>query len=397
MKPRLLKILFLSLCFLSSLSAMDVEETINPQNPDNKRKLEIMDAHDISPREQKRLKIDTPNLASICEQLPPDVMSLIFDHLPLKDLFNIRLVCSYFKTSTLRSDPDPFKITDTWTITKPYHYGWVLFYPNLRKLEIMDKEHFGCKAAKGLGQWLTTNTSLQVLDIQRTGKGKKTQGDWHIDRPGMGCEGAEHLAKGLKNCTSLTSLTLWSGKIGSFGANCIVEMLKNNSSITSLNLGFNSFADFGTRRLGELLSTNSPVKHLRLCYNSIGSKGIKALAASLENNAQLTDLDIEGNPIDDAGVRRLSEILKKNITLTTLKLNHNAITNVGCNYLAEMLEINSSLTKLELRSDKIDDTGVLVLQRSLENNTSLKYLSLDEQNISYILRHVLRNLPPFIL
>ncbi len=392
MKPIFVKTLFVSSCLISTLYSMDVEETPptpfpasqDATKPDKKRKIDIADAQDLSLPEQKRPKTDSISGFDICEQIPSDVMALIFYNLSLTDLFNIRLTCRHFKTCSLTPSPWPF--ADNYC----YPIGWILFCQKVKSLRIINNTYDGTTAMRnfnfthkrpeGLGLWLMTNTSLQELNIQRQE---------------ISCEGAKYLAKGLEKHTSLTSLTLWESKIGSYGINYLIKMLKKNPSITTLELGWNLFADFGARRFAEMLDTNSSLATLNISGNKINAEEIKNLARSLGKNSHLTSLDLSDNMIDDEAVKGVAEMLKKNTTLVDLNLNMNYTksykpTSIGAKYIAEMLRINSTLKILKFGSDRIDDVGFQDLLAALKYNTTLQSLSLCERGLTYENRDVLR-------
>ena len=55
----------------------------------------------------------------------------------------------------------------------------------------------------------------------------------------IGDVGADELAKGLKENSTLTSLHLFDNQIGDVGADALAKGLKENSTLTSLDLGRN--------------------------------------------------------------------------------------------------------------------------------------------------------------
>ena len=72
-----------------------------------------------------------------------------------------------------------------------------------------------------------------------------------------GDAGAERLAEGLKNNSSLTSLDFSDNKVGAAGAGWLVEAFTTNSTLTTLDLTDNKMGEDGAGRLAEALATNS--------------------------------------------------------------------------------------------------------------------------------------------
>lgn len=404
MKPTLVKILFLSLCLQDPLSAMEVEETPSVQQthqeqvidilkPIKKRKLYLTNSRDLSTREQKRQKRDSFNGFDICARVPPEVMSLIFDKLSLKNLFNIRLACSYFKRCSLRTDPDPFRGRDI------YPMGWLLFYPNLKYLK---SSGFRKEKERGLTEYLTSHPTLQKLVIKESG---------------FDCESAELLSKMLETNGSITSLTLEYCEIGSYGANCLAEMLKKNSAITTLKLGGNCFGKFGVKcitmalkknttltclklkesdigkngsleinYLRDMLMTNTSLKELDLSWNKIGDNQLKMLILSLEKNQSLTKLDLSWNDFSEVGIQTLCKMLESNSTLVELNLKENPCGIGAILSVAEMLLVNSSLKSLLLSNHYVylhpNDQVTQALMQSLRNNTTLETLHVPKVYLS---------------
>ncbi|XP_015775400.1 PREDICTED: nucleotide-binding oligomerization domain-containing protein 2-like isoform X3 [Acropora digitifera] len=79
----------------------------------------------------------------------------------------------------------------------------------------------------------------------------------------VGNEGADALAKGLKENSTLTSLILDYNQIGDVGADALAKGLKENSTLTLLYLSGNQVRDLGADALGKGWKENSMLRFLR--------------------------------------------------------------------------------------------------------------------------------------
>ncbi|KAG0371759.1 hypothetical protein BGX24_001232, partial [Mortierella sp. AD032] len=117
----------------------------------------------------------------------------------------------------------------------------------------------------------------------------------------LGESGLKSLAKILKTCLTLTTLSLYNSSIGENGAMALSKALKTNSALTTLDLQDNWIEKNGAVALSDALKTNSTLTTLNLYGNSIGDNGTVALSEALKTNSTLTTLDLQDNSIGDNG------------------------------------------------------------------------------------------------
>jgi len=129
------------------------------------------------------------------------------------------------------------------------------------------------------------------------------------------------LAEALKTNITLTSIELYSSRIGAEGAQALAEALKTNIALTSIDLECNQIGAEGAQALAAALKTNTTLTSIDLSYNQIGAEGAQALAETLKTNTTLTSITLYGNPISESEDDEDSEALintfcKRNKALT---------------------------------------------------------------------------------
>ena len=197
----------------------------------------------------------------------------------------------------------------------------------------------------------------------------------------IGSDGAVALAEGLKCCTNLERLNLNSNSIGSDGAVALAEGLKCCTNLERLNLNSNSIGSDGAVALAEGLKCCTNLKRLDLDSNSIGSDGAVALAEGLKCCTNLESLDLDSNSIGTDGAVALAEGLKCCTNLERLNLNSNSIGSDGAVALAEGLKCCTNLKRLDLDSNSIGSDGAVALAEGLKCCTNLESLDLDSNSI----------------
>ena len=97
--------------------------------------------------------------------------------------------------------------------------------------------------------------------------------------------------------------------IGPQGAQHLARALKQNAHLRELDLADCGIGDDGAEALGIMLRSNTVLRKLKLQGNRIGSRGAEAIAAALRINGALRELNLRGNNLDaPAGVTLLDAV-----------------------------------------------------------------------------------------
>ena len=81
----------------------------------------------------------------------------------------------------------------------------------------------------------------------------------------------------------------------------------------------------GAEHLARGLADNTSLRKLNLSWNAFGSEGTCALGVALRTNAALNNLDLSHNNIDEAAAVVLASGLRSNTSLRSLRLDFNPI------------------------------------------------------------------------
>ncbi|NWR83931.1 LRC34 protein, partial [Furnarius figulus] len=136
----------------------------------------------------------------------------------------------------------------------------------------------------------------------------------------------------------------------------IARMLKNNSSLVELHLSKHEMKNFGVERLCEALYENSSLRYLDLSSNKITCDGVKFLGELLKRNQTLVILDLKANRIEDDGAMYLSEALSlHNRTLQALSVGSCNISGKGLTALSNAIKSNMILSYMYIWGNKFDE------------------------------------------
>jgi len=226
---------------------------------------------------------------------------------------------------------------------------------------------------KSLGEMLSINKTLTVLDISRNA---------------IGSDGCQYLAD-YRN-VSVSKLMMYGCQIGDSGADKVGEMIRYNKAISSVDAGANKIGDYGVGKLVKQLGSNTTLKHLNLRNNGITVVGAKNLKGLLTVHcSSINDIDLSSNPLGDNGV----DIILQSLTITMghVRLFHTRMTSClslpkalhnvksifftvpsECDELGEKLVHTTTLehVKLWYGSDAAYDT----LINSIRRNSSINKL-----------------------
>ena len=213
-------------------------------------------------------------------------------------------------------------------------------------------------------------------------------------------DGATYISDGLKNLTSLQSLTLLC-TLTSQGIPVLLEGLhyltnteirlafeyldidhvlevpKGLSGLYNLNVWFLELSEciitpHIARTLSRGLNNLIKLQTLNISRNSICSESVRIIATGIKRLTNLRSLNLSYNSIDPDGVARLANAFKYLINLRYLNLSYNNIGPEGAISLANSLACLTSLRELYLSNNGIDKSGAIALLKTSINCNSLK-------------------------
>ena len=202
-----------------------------------------------------------------------------------------------------------------------------------------------------------------------------------ISSSNINSEDAIALSESLKSCTHLQELNLSSNGIGSEGAVALSEALKSCTDLQKLDLSFNGIGTEGTVALGEALKICIDLQQLDLSSNDIGSEGAVALSKALKSCIGLQHLDVSSNSIGSDGAVALSEALKSCTDLHKLGLSSNGIGSDCAEALSETLKSFTDLQILDLSFNDLGSDSAVALSEALKCCTDLQKLELSSNDI----------------
>ncbi len=205
------------------------------------------------------------------------------------------------------------------------------------------------------------NSSLQILDLSKTGSGEKT---------------AFALSKALALNFRLTSLDL--GNNGLVGDTILAQLasgISHNSTLKKLNLSYNCLGDSGATILAPALY-KSGISDLQVSSCTLSGHGISALLGKWQK------------PIDnkDGACSKASNIfcLSANSAapcLTCLNLLGNKVGNEGVDHFVEFLGAHPSLKCVGLSGLGLTEEGIVSLVAGLAANTILEIIELGGNSV----------------
>mmetsp|Transcript_1248 Transcript_1248/g.1816 ORF Transcript_1248/g.1816 Transcript_1248/m.1816 type:complete len:499 (+) Transcript_1248:242-1738(+) len=253
--------------------------------------------------------------------------------------------------------------------------------------------------AVALGEVLKVNKSLSYLDFSEND---------------IGNAGAEAIASGLLENTTLRTINVFGQYVLHTGIVALGEMLKSNSSLQVLDVGTihayldtNPFPDSQPGvALGQALKQNSTLKQLNLTNFCFGTEDTINLCEGLKVNSGLETLNLYENLIGSKGVMALADALSHNTSLRNLNIDcsnfesgasglvypemsadaTNEFVVAGYNELSLSLKTNDTLNRLWIGADRIDHSDATKIASSFANNikynTGLKELHLNFEGLS---------------
>jgi hypothetical protein len=161
-------------------------------------------------------------------------------------------------------------------------------------------------------------------------------------------------------------LELKGNNIHGEGAENLAKMLRQNSSIVSFSLEWNSLGLMDTQSFThfcESLSMNKSLKDLDLRNNQLTHTSALELCSSIETNNTLKTLDLRWNNIGLVGAKGLIQALKKNHTLVQLQCTGNNIPDD----MSEAIELKISHNREQSKTEKDYAKKTSILTNELQN------------------------------
>jgi hypothetical protein len=141
------------------------------------------------------------------------------------------------------------------------------------------------------------------------------------------------LARGLKENSTLNSLSLFDSELDDDGINFIMEGLAGKTNLNYLNLGLNHSTSEGNADIVELANTLPNLTHLDLSYSELDDYGAATRIKNiLEDNKSLRIFNLQES-VQDQAAEIIAEALFKNIHLTSLNINASPFVKLGIDQL----------------------------------------------------------------
>ena len=180
-----------------------------------------------------------------------------------------------------------------------------------------------------------------------------------------------------KTCSSLHKLDVSCSCLGEEGAEAIAKILKQSSLLLEFNIASNNIGSSGAKSLAEALKTCTKLEKLVLHSNDIRTEGIKALAESMKHWTNFTSLDVSSNSLTRGSAKVLATGLKNcpSHTFREIRIGNNEIEDSGLKSLAPALK---RCTTVDISSNEISLTGLKAIARKLK---SIQHLDVSGNNL----------------
>ena len=195
----------------------------------------------------------------------------------------------------------------------------------------------------------------------------------NLEKCQVGEQGADILAKELKNCSKLEVLNLSNSQLNSRSVMTVAGALKYCPKLEVLNMSINALSSSECiASLADGLRHTTAIKELDFSDTYIGSNVSSVLVIEL---SRLHKLNLSSCGIDSNGAKLLAVKLQHCSCLQHLNLGHNGIGS-GMIDIVQALQTCQSLQHLNLIHTGIDADCVEVLADGLKLNNQLQVLCL---------------------
>ena len=160
----------------------------------------------------------------------------------------------------------------------------------------------------------------------------------------------------------LTNLDLRTNLACRDGAEILAKCLKDCALLTRLDLSENNIGDAGCEELTTLLHPKGTLQKLEVAGNKIGIAGTSALARALPDAPHLTHLGLSGNQLCHAGLRPLCDVAFGH--LQTLDVRANVIDDRAATVLASGIVACESITFIDIRENVNSHEATAILGKA---------------------------------
>jgi len=162
--------------------------------------------------------------------------------------------------------------------------------------------------------------------------------------------------------TSIQLVEFLNCGIGVLGCEFIARIFEKErvNKISVLNLDYNSFGNEGLGQLMENLKECKSLSHLSLAYCGIDENGVKYFSDYLSaQDITLEKLVLQGNPLKNTGMAQLINIIYDNTSLEEINLNNVLFGNNPevMQNLVSLMKQNTTLQAYSLKFNFINDQG----------------------------------------
>jgi Ran GTPase-activating protein (RanGAP) involved in mRNA processing and transport len=162
----------------------------------------------------------------------------------------------------------------------------------------------------------------------------------------------------LKQCRSLSSLTLKAIPLSGKSMHKLLAALTVNTSLTVLSMEEMQLSGMQADALALLLAKNKHLQKLSLRKNNLNGLGsAMQWIMSLKENKTLKNLDLSHNPLGDDGAKVVVAALQHNATLTTLCLISCEILQPGCECIAQGIASFPGMRHLSVDGNSMEQCG----------------------------------------
>lgn len=199
--------------------------------------------------------------------------------------------------------------------------------------------------------------------------------------------GAQHLALGMAETSTLKELLLWENKVGDAGVQALMGALEAGTTcdLEVLNLRNNRISSLGAEIFATRFnSKNCALRYVNLSHNLIGNSGARALGKAMTANTMPSQIDLGDNRITDVGGRALAQGLALNSTISELGLSGNNLGDKVIVDIGKALQANKDLESLYVNRCQITDDGASKFFETIKENKFLKHLHISDNKISTI-------------
>ncbi|KAI1240660.1 T-complex-associated testis-expressed protein 1, partial [Lamprotornis superbus] len=184
------------------------------------------------------------------------------------------------------------------------------------------------------------------------------------------------LARNLQYHPCLLELDLSHNLIGDHGAQALGKLI-SHSRLETLNLCNNQICHLGAQALAQGLAESSTLTSLNLRLNFVEDKGGEAIGRALLTNSSLRSLHLGSNNLSEPTAAVFSQVLAQNTTLRSINFSCNHLRLDGGKKLLEGLANNKTLTELDLRHAEVEqETDFLIYEIVWANREAVRRASL---------------------